>query len=71
MFKVNISFSKDQVLPGEKIQLSLNASPNASCGYDIVDKSVLIQGGDNHLTLSDIVDRVRRYVLQRREWVQL
>lgn len=57
------------MLPGDQIQLLFNASANASCGYDIVDKSVLIQGGDNHLTLKDVTEQIRRYVLQQREYI--
>lgn len=67
MFQVNVSFSEETVLPGESVQLNFAASPESSCAYGIVDKSVFIQGGDNRVTLSSIIKSLDKFRFQQYE----
>ncbi|CAD5111029.1 DgyrCDS381 [Dimorphilus gyrociliatus] len=58
---VKISFNKDQVSPGENIDLNIQASPHSFLGLLAVDTSVLLLGGGNDLESKDVMTEVKKY----------
>ena len=48
--KSEISFSKEEVGPGDALSIQLSGPPNGLCGYSIVDKSVDLVINSNKVT---------------------
>lgn len=62
--KVNLTFKQKSVRPGERVDLTLMASPGSLCATGMVDKNVYLQAGDlNLLQRSHINDKLKMYDL--------
>ncbi|KAL4228109.1 Ovostatin-like [Mactra antiquata] len=61
--KVNMTFTKPSVRPGELIDVKLSASPGSICTTTMVDKSVYLHGGLNLPLKSTISDWMMGYDL--------
>ncbi|XP_064607902.1 alpha-2-macroglobulin-like isoform X2 [Liolophura sinensis] len=57
--KVEMSFADSPVFPGDPATLQVSASPGSLCGIGVVDKSVLLLGGQNQLTLEQVMEFLR------------
>ncbi|XP_067934593.1 ovostatin-like [Watersipora subatra] len=64
--EAQMRFSKSEARPGEPVDLLFTASPNSLCSYGVVDKSVFLEGGDNQLSLSKALSKIKNLALQ--EW---
>lgn len=53
-----MSFADGPVFPGDPATLRVSASPGSLCGIGVVDKSVLLLGGQNQLTLEQVYGRI-------------
>ena len=62
-FQVNMTFKEKTVRPGDKIEMTLTASPGSLCSASMADKSVYLHGGLNLLQTSDIDNRLQEYDL--------
>ena len=56
--QVDIRFSKDRVIPAEDVELEITADPNSLVNVLAVDKSILLIGTGNDIT----VENVRNYI---------
>ncbi|XP_052791384.1 pregnancy zone protein-like isoform X2 [Mya arenaria] len=56
--KVQMGFNKAEARPGDEVEYLLQAAPGSLCSVGMVDKSVTLLAGDNHLTPDEVLKRV-------------
>ncbi|GFO36086.1 alpha-2-macroglobulin-like protein [Plakobranchus ocellatus] len=59
--QVKLEFNESQALPGQRVNLNLDAAPGSVCGVGVVDKSVNILGGDHQITPVKIFDKIGEF----------
>ncbi|GFN91723.1 alpha-2-macroglobulin-like protein [Plakobranchus ocellatus] len=58
---VKLEFNESQAIPGQGVNLNLDAAPGSVCGVGIVDKSVNILPGDHHITVAKIFYSIGKF----------
>ncbi|XP_059165523.1 alpha-1-macroglobulin-like isoform X2 [Physella acuta] len=58
---VKMSFDKESVLPGESVNIELEAAPESICGVGIIDKSLNILGGQHQIKPELIFQKIEEY----------
>ncbi|WAQ98097.1 A2MG-like protein [Mya arenaria] len=58
--KVQMGFNKAEARPGDEVEYLLQAAPGSLCSVGMVDKSVTLLAGDNHLSPDEVLKRVNK-----------
>ncbi|XP_071844557.1 alpha-2-macroglobulin-like isoform X2 [Apostichopus japonicus] len=61
--KVDIKFQSEEVSPGDFTNLNINGDPGSLCAIGIVDRSVVLLGGDNRITTTKVFSSIEKYLL--------
>nr|BAM28692.1 settlement inducing protein complex [Megabalanus coccopoma] len=65
--KVEVSWDKETVKPGDSASFTVKSAPNSVCGISAVDKSTELLGTSNQITLQSVFSRVQQFVISKFE----